>query len=228
MPLLISCSNCASKLRVQEDAIGRKVRCPKCGDAVPVHDPDDASAPRPVQRREDQEEVVVAKRRKPRAPEPEAYAPEESEAEPEEARPRKTRKKKRRRQIREKAGVPGWVWWTAGLGTLCLALAIGGILLVQAGHGLLVLGFAISLPISAVVLIVAMILSSALGGGIYFGELGEVIVKSLLLLLIINAVLLIPFVVGWIALLVLLIGSMVLFDLDIWEARFFIFINWAL
>ena len=53
MPLIVLCSNCASKLRVQEEAIGRKVRCPKCGDAVPVHEPDDAPAPRSVQPRED-------------------------------------------------------------------------------------------------------------------------------------------------------------------------------
>ncbi|HEV3081889.1 MAG TPA: hypothetical protein VGY66_19070 [Gemmataceae bacterium] len=245
MSLIVACTNCASKLKVNDTAIGRKVRCPKCGDAVPVQDPQAAptsaepasprpAAPRPAKRANDDDEEAPRVRKK-RPPDQDAeadsegYAPEESDTPSEEDRPRKKKKKKKkRRQVREKAGVPGWVWWAAGVCSLCLVFLIGAILLVQAGHGLLVLAFAINLPISAVILIVAMILSSALGGGIYFGELGEVLVRSLVLLLIFNAVLLIPFVGGWIGLLVLLIGSMVLFDLDVWEARFFIFINWAL
>jgi|GEM_PF-3537761 len=243
MSFIVACTNCASKLKVNETAIGRKVRCPKCGDAVPVQDPEAAPAsrgpaspkpasPRPAKRANGEEEALTVRKKRPQEQEAEAdsdgYAPEEADTSPEEDRPRKKKKKKKRRQVREKAGVPGWVWWAAGVGSLCLVFLVGAILLVKAGLGLLVLAFAINLPISAVILIVAMLLSSALGGGIYFGELGEVLVKSLVLLLIFNAVLLIPFVGGWIGLLVLLIGSMVLFELDIWEARFFIFINWAL
>jgi predicted RNA-binding Zn-ribbon protein involved in translation (DUF1610 family) len=242
MSLIVACTNCASKLKVNETAIGRKVRCPKCGDAVPVQDPQAArtspepasprpASPRPAKRANDDDEEAPRVRKK-RPPDQDAeadsegYAPEESDTPSEEDRPRKKKKKKKkRRQVREKAGVPGWVWWASGMGSLCLVLLIGAILLVRAGLGLFVLIYAISVPISVVILIVAMLISSALGGGIYFGELGEVIVKSLLLVMIMNLVILIPFVGRYIFFLVLLIGSMVLFELDIWEARFFVGIN---
>lgn len=157
-------------------------------------------------------------------------AVDEEDAE-EERRPRKKKKKKRVR--RDVAALPGnWIPWAVGVGGLLLflgALALAGIL---AGHGTLVLfvtvWLVVSIPVSTVILIVSMILSSAIAGGIEFGEVHVVIPKAMGLLIIINLISMIP-IAGWIMTFpVWLLGLMFLFRLDIWEARFLIFINWFL
>jgi hypothetical protein len=73
-----------------------------------------------------------------------------------------------------------------------------------------------------------MIISSSIGGGIEFGEVHIVIPKALGLIFIVNLVSLIPFVGWFIALLVWVGGLMSLFNLEIWEARILIVVNWGL
>jgi hypothetical protein len=91
----------------------------------------------------------------------------------------------------------------------------------------------IMVPISTVILIVSMFISSALGGGIDFGDARVAIPKAVALILLVNTVGLTCaarsgyagfFMTGpiW------LFGLMGLFRLDIWEARLLVTINWGL
>ena len=85
-----------------------------------------------------------------------------------------------------------------------------------------------SIPISTVILIVSMIASSSIAGGIEFGEIQVVIPKAMGLLLVVNVVSMIP-VAGWfVTFPIWLFGLMILFRLDLWEARFLIAMNWIL
>jgi hypothetical protein len=176
---------------------------------------------------EDPEPVVEAELAEPEKPEeatpPAAGAPQ---------RPRtKKRKKKRRPAEASGAGVPRWVWWAGATVILVLGTAIGVVLAIQAGHGEVValcgIELAIMVPISTVILIVSMILSSLLAGGIDFGEVHIVIPKAIFLLLVINLVMLVPFG-AFLVFPIWLVGLLMLFSLDLWECRFLIAINWIL
>lgn len=46
MPLTIQCDTCGAKMKVPDNAVGKKVKCPKCEALVPV--PPSAPAPAPV------------------------------------------------------------------------------------------------------------------------------------------------------------------------------------
>jgi hypothetical protein len=92
------------------------------------------------------------------------------------------------------------------------------------------LGWAIMMPVSLVILIASMFIASAIAGGIDFGDARWAIPKGLFLLApicLINVIfswrlgllLSIPFWIG---------GLMLLFGLDVWEAKFMILINVAL
>lgn len=165
----------------------------------------------------------------------ETVAEEEADEEPppeddDEERPRKKKKKKKKKREPEKAGA--WIPWAVGFG--CLFLLVGGIAMaaIMAGMGTYVLFVAvwlsISIPVSTVILIVSMILSSAIAGGIEFGEIQVVIPKAMALLLIVNLVAMVPFG-GWLLTFpVWVLGLMFLFRLDIWEARFLFVVNWLL
>ena len=153
-------------------------------------------------------------------------------AEPVEApRPRKKRKKKQRGKKSNAAPSRAALWWTIGLGGAAALATTSVVITITAGYGLALLGIGIAMailvPISVVILIVSMFASSALAGGIDFGEAQVVIPKAVGLLLVINLISLIPF--GFfLALPIWLFGLMALFHLDLWEARFLISINWIL
>jgi len=67
MPILVTCPNCSSSLKAPDNAVGRKVKCPKCGGVIAVPaaeeeavdlaklgvqaEPPDAAPPAPVSRR---------------------------------------------------------------------------------------------------------------------------------------------------------------------------------
>ena len=90
-----------------------------------------------------------------------------------------------------------------------------------------VLYFILGILAGTVILIISMIISSAIHGGIEFGEVHIVIPKALGLLLVVNLISLLPG--GWLfALGIWFLGLMYLFRLDVWEARVLIFINWGL
>jgi hypothetical protein len=86
---------------------------------------------------------------------------------------------------------------------------------------------AIMVPISTIILVISMVLSSAIAGGIDFGEAHTAILKAVALLLAVNLVSLVPFG-GLLSLPIWLGGLMYLYNLDFWECRFLLFINWVL
>jgi hypothetical protein len=163
---------------------------------------------------------------------PDEDEPAREEADEEEDdRPRKKKKKKKRSRSRS-SEEGSWLPWAIGVGTFVLFLGLLAGAGVIAGYGLAVaiisVVMVIMIPISTVILILSMIISSALGGGIEFGEVHVVIPKAIGLLIVVTLVSLIPFV-GWILTFpIWVIGLMVLFRLDVWEARFVFIINWLL
>jgi hypothetical protein len=90
-----------------------------------------------------------------------------------------------------------------------------------------VIPFAILLAISVVILIISMFITSAIGGGVDFGQVHIVLAKAIPLLIVVSLLQLVPFgivlsfPIWW-------IGLMVLFRLDFWEVRMLVAINWGL
>jgi hypothetical protein len=148
------------------------------------------------------------------------------------------KRKKKLRRAKAETSVPGWIWLAGGLGALVtisgVIIGIWFLLKMNSGGGDqainwtgVLLHFIIGMPISLVILIISMYASSALGGGIDFGEWKMVVIGGLFLIFIVNLVQLLP---GgyWISFVVWLIGFMAIFGLDPWEARFLLLINWVL
>jgi hypothetical protein len=90
-----------------------------------------------------------------------------------------------------------------------------------------IIAFAILLAISVVILIISMFITSALGGGVEFGEVHIVLAKAIPLLIVIALLELVPFGV-FLAIPVWWFGLMLLFRLDFWEVRTLVFVNWGL
>ena len=101
MPISVACPTCGTKLRAPDDAVGKKVKCPKCATLIAVSAPDEeaeagvSSAPRaapesPVDQLDKMEEV----------PEGGDDEMEDAGGVDEEGRPKK-RKKKDRGPLRE-------------------------------------------------------------------------------------------------------------------------------
>ena len=85
-----------------------------------------------------------------------------------------------------------------------------------------------ALPISTIVFSISMVISNAFGAGVELAEFSTLIPKVLLLVLLANLAGLVSFV-GWLmALVVFFIGSMIFFELEAWETRFLVIINWGL
>ncbi len=107
MPILAKCPSCQRKLRVPDNLIGRKVKCPGCGrtltaaqaEDVPTVSRVDEEEDPPVARRREvplpEEEEVVARRRRPAPPPEEDDEPPPEEADEEEPRPRRQRRRRR-------------------------------------------------------------------------------------------------------------------------------------
>jgi predicted Zn finger-like uncharacterized protein len=209
MPLTVACDSCATKLKIPDSLAGRKAKCPRCGNvivaaatAAPIAEPAPSARP--------------GKSKKPAEPqEPDYPMPEQEEQqEPDRsAGPKKRRKrKKKRREQQQAGGIPGWVWWAGGLACIVITAIIAMGVAIRAGHGaeVLALGirFGVMVPISLVILIASMIISSHLGGGINFGEVHTVILKGSVLLILVNLIYLVPFG-GLLAFPIWLIGVMV-------------------
>jgi hypothetical protein len=149
--------------------------------------------------------------------------------------PRPVRRKRRRKKHRREAdGRPAWLWLIFAAGAfITLGGAVGTIAwLIHADLMMDVAEFGIVLailtPISAVIFIASMFLSSAIAGGIDFGQPLWAILKVAGLLLVINIVQLIPFAGPWIALVIWVCALMALFGLDFFEASLLIVVNWVL
>jgi hypothetical protein len=254
MAIVSICKSCDSKLKVPDQAAGRRAQCPKCGTVYTIPAARAiAAAPAPPPRPAKAEERPLrrpapakAEPRPPRRPPPEAVPelepepveleavteePEPTETPDGETKPKKKKKKKLALQEESLAGPPSWVWWAGGLGVFFVIAAVGVVWAFQAGHGDKVIGRAIELaimiPISMVILIISMLISNFIAGGIDFGEVHLAILKSFALLLVVNLIAMVPFG-NLLALPVWLFGLMYLFNLDFWECRFLLFINWAL
>lgn len=175
----------------------------------------------------------------PPPPKPRAVKQQVMEAQPEEPTPvPKKKKKKKKLKIKESEPVPMWMWIAGGLGALVTTggLVFGLIMMMRVGTrdgdpiawGEQLTVFAISVPITLVILVASMFISSALGGGINFGDAKTAIIGSLFLVFIVNLVRMIPIIGPYMTLLVWLVGFMTIFGLDPWEARFLLVINWIL
>lgn len=88
--------------------------------------------------------------------------------------------------------------------------------------------FCILLLVSIPILIVSMLLTSQLMGGVDFGPLPSVLGKSALILVAVNAIGLVPGIGPWVALVVWFLGLMSLFRLDARTTMTPVFINWGL
>jgi hypothetical protein len=154
----------------------------------------------------------------------------QDEPDDDEPRPRK-KKRKRRKKRTSGSEVPLWVWGALA-GIVLLFVGLTSFVLVYNGHGPLVLGLAIGmaimLPVSIVILVISMFISSALVGGIDFGEAHVVVPKAGALLLVVNFIQLIPCIGPFLAIPVWYLGLMGLFELDFMEARVLVAVNWGL
>jgi hypothetical protein len=119
-----------------------------------------------------------------------------------------------------------------GFGIVYGLMAIAAIVGLVGGAAPVVWFIAIStvvtLPFSLVILIISMMLSSKIVGGIDFGSVSTAIPKSIALLVLVNVLGNFP-CVGWLMTLpVWALGLMALFNLELWEARVLIGINWLM
>jgi hypothetical protein len=87
-----------------------------------------------------------------------------------------------------------------------------------------VIAFAIMLAISVVILIISMFITSALEGGVDFGQVHIVLAKAIPLLIVVSLLQLVSFGIV-ISIPVWWLGLMLLFRLDFWEVRTLVAIN---
>lgn len=238
----LRCRHCQTRLSVKAELQGKQICCPKCRQPVrvtlaPVVLPQlvataPSSSPQPERAQPLEDEPLLAE-----VVDFDVVPDEAPESAPEET-PRPKKKRKKKKKVEVEASYPAWLWGIMIFGALftTAGLIFGIYLAMRAGtpdcqpvawkQQLLVFG--ISVPITLVILILSMFISSALGGGINFGDAKTAIIGSLFLIVIVNVVNLIPIVGRYLTLLVWLIGFMTIFGLDPWEARFLLFINWLL
>jgi hypothetical protein len=88
--------------------------------------------------------------------------------------------------------------------------------------------FGIMLPLSALILAVSMSLTSSFMGGVEFGPAHIVLLKGAGLILLVDAIAMLPQAGIWLTLPVWWFGLMILFRIDFWEARTLVVINWVL
>ena len=231
MPIRVACHSCGRQLNAPDNLAGRKAKCPSCGTVLPIRaaEPIEVVPPVPKERQ-------LPKRRQPEPEERMTTEPDANE-EPEEvveaARVAKKPRRKKRKRLEKRSNQPAlnWVPWLlslAGIGLLTGSIAFAAI---YKGHGVEALVYSVilvvMLPISTIILIASMFISSWLGGGIEFGEARVVIPKAACLLFIVNLISLLP-MGRFIAAPIWLFGLMFLFGLDFWETRILIVVNWGL
>jgi hypothetical protein len=237
MPKVIVCRACGAKSRLPDQFPGRKAKCPHCAgvislDGSPSTAPAPRPAPRPAPAEADDEIRVVARKERPSPRPAEPVVADYDEPEEEDVPVKKKKRKKRRSRRAEGGGAIGtWIWWYVALACVVLAIVAGGFLFARAGHAEDAIFFGIELaimtPVSMVILVISMLLASTIAGGISFGEIHTAIPKAALLILAVNLVTLIPFGIFF-TLPIWVVGAMYAFDLDFWEARFLIAVNWML
>jgi|SRR5579875_1735396 phage FluMu protein Com len=249
MPISIVCQSCGSRLNAPDNMAGRKAKCPRCRTVLTIQTaaPKSVSLPAPKERKLPKRRELEPKERithleeVPDETESEERithleeVPDETESEEEvviaKVAKKPKRKKQRRRRDHSEPTEPAWLFWLFSV--VGFVLVAGSIVFgaIYKGHGGLLLVYsvilAVMIPISTVILILSMFISSWLGGGIEFGEAHVVIPKAAVLLLVVNLIGLLP-LGGFLAAPVWLFGLMLLFRLELWEARLLVFVNWGL
>jgi hypothetical protein len=231
MPIRVVCRSCGRQLNAPDNVTGRKAKCPNCRAVltIPAAEPVEVAPPAPKERKLPKNPPPESEERIAREPEVRDEAEEVVEVARVAKKPK--RKKRKRPAKRVNQELPTWAVWLISVGGFILiagSIALGAII---KGHGTLVLVYsvimAVMIPISTVILIASMFISSWLGGGIEFGEAHVVIPKAIGLLLVVNTISLLP-LGGFIAAPIWLFGLMFLFGLDLWETRILMVVNWGL
>lgn len=235
MPIRVECRECGRQINAPDKLAGRKAKCPQCQTilTIPAAEPVDAIAPAPKagtlpKRRAAEPEARITSKPQPRdEPEPDEEVVVERAAK----KPKRKKKRRPERRLSEKQGMPPWALWLIIVGTFILlagSIAIGAAFKGHA-HEVLIYSviLAVMVPLSTVILIISMFISSWLGGGIDFGDARVVIPKAVGLLLLVNMIGLLP-MGSYLALPFWLFGLMFLFNLDLWETRILMVVNWAL
>jgi uncharacterized Tic20 family protein len=91
MPISVACPTCGAKLKAPDTAVGKKIKCPKCGSLIPVSEADAGAAPGVTDEPAGEELAAVSAADDPGD---EAGAPDD-EAADDEGRPPKKKKKGR-------------------------------------------------------------------------------------------------------------------------------------
>jgi hypothetical protein len=162
---------------------------------------------------------------------PPPEADDEDQAE-EASTPRPRRFKRRRRRRREKTVLGNWRWIRWAVAIVFYLLVGGGLTvhMIATGHFLEWLAYAIEwavmMPITMGLFFASMFIASAISGGIDFGDLFTAIPKAFFLLAPMNliGVVLNLYLGVFVNFSFLVFGLIVLFELDVWEAKFMIII----
>jgi hypothetical protein len=222
MPRLVVCESCGKKLRIPDGSTAAKARCPGCGEVVALTETGITSTPPASPPREE-------RKRRP-TPDPDGIT-QDAPLDDDEPRPRKKKRKRSNKSKKETTGVPLWVWGALA-GAFLLLVGIVCAVFIHSGHGAELIGFvlvmAILLPVSVVILVISMFLSSFFLGGVDFGQAHIAIPKAGALLFVVTLISMIPFAGPLLALAVWFLGLMGLFGLDFVEARILVIINWGL
>jgi hypothetical protein len=237
MANLVQCPSCHSKLSLGDQFHGRRVKCPRCQQVMEIPDvvaPQGSlasgHASSPSARRESPPPI-----RRPVA-QPVEAAPIEDDYEDRGRRRKKRRRRRRFHHSEDSGGKPAWVWLVLA-GGLCIAfLMFAGSVWLAIALDIVVdlvviaISLAFMVPISAIVLFISMLVSSAVAGGIDFGPLKWAIPKAAVMLILVNLCYMIPlpYIPCFLALGVWIMGWMGLFGLDLWEARLVIVMNWII
>jgi Leucine Rich repeat len=235
MSVLVVCSSCLARLKVREQALGKRIKCPSCSEAfvAPKVKP---SAEEPDLKANAENAVTAAPLPKAKIPTPVEDRYEESaEDETPEDRPKKKKRKKKKSKRN-----PAWALVSAesrplllfgGSGILAIEFFLLAAAVIAPSNPLrfIMAYFFAMLPISTAIFIGSLYVGS-LFGALEIGEISITLIKGFFLVLIVNIVGLFPFgmflaVVVWIA------GIWVMFHMDgcdFWIVRVLIGINWTL
>lgn len=253
MPHAVTCNSCATRMKIPDNGLGKRVKCPRCANVFVAED-DDAPVEAELDTDIAEEPIAVSKRRRiveeEEAPRPSASrkarraaddeideVEEVEEAEEEdEDRPRKKKKKKKRRRqtvaTTADEGPPAWPWWVFGGGGVALVMLFLLFLAIFTKTDSPVKWIAayllISMPISTVMFFLVMLLGSVLFGAMEIGEIHVAFIKAFGLLFVVNLLNMIPLAGMYLAPFVMLVGLIVVFKLDIWESYMLIMLNVAM
>ena len=211
MPIHVLCSSCDTRLKIGDNLLGKRLKCPACKGTFVAQDSD---PPKVVEKAAEVREEEESR--------------DEEEA-PSEDRPKKKKGKKKKRRRSSSATDPTVIWWLLRGGGVAafMFFLLGTAVLAQPPIKFYAFYLLFMLPVGTVIFFAAMYLSSIIFEAVEIGEIHVALFKAFFLVSIVNVVSLIPFG-GLLAFVIWFAGIMILFQADPWEARALIFTNWAL